>query len=72
MKVTDMTNLWFGYNEVEDFRVLICAQDEQEARQIANGYRVDTLMEGTFEITEFDNTDLRIDCDYVLTYNPED
>lgn len=72
MKVTDMTNLWVGYNEVEDFRVLICAQDEQEARQIANGYRVDTLMEGTFEITEFDNTDLRIDCDYVLTYNPED
>ena len=30
MKVTDMTNLWVGYNEEEDFRVLICAQDEQE------------------------------------------
>lgn len=72
MKVTDMTNLWVGYNEEEDFRVLICAQDEQEARQIANGYRVDTLMEGTFEITEFTDVSVRIDCDYVLTYNPED
>ena len=72
MKVTDMTNLWVGYNEEEDFRVLICAQDEQEARQIANGYRVDTLMEGTFEITEFTDVNVRIDCDYVLTYNPED
>ena len=72
MKVTDMTNLWVGYNEEEDFRVLICAQDEQEARQIANGYRVDTLMEGTFKITEFTDVNVRIDCDYVLTYNPED
>lgn len=72
MKVTDMTNLWVGYNEEEDFRVLICAQDKQEARQIANGYRVDTLMEGTFEITEFTDVNVRIDCDYVLTYNPED
>ena len=67
MKVNELTNLWVGYNATEDFRILICALDTEEAQEIANEYRFDTNMEGTFEITEFDNTETHFDCDYVLT-----
>lgn len=27
MKVTALNNLWVGYNEKENFRILICADD---------------------------------------------
>lgn len=67
MKINDLTNLWVGYNKTEDFRVLICALDIEEAQEIANGYLLDTNMKGTFEITEFDNLETHFDCDYVLT-----
>lgn len=67
MKINDLTNLWVGYSKVDDFRVLICALDEIEAQEIANEYRCDTHLEGTFEITEFDNLETHFDCDYVLT-----
>ena len=66
MKITNMTNLWIGYNCKEDFRVLICAEDEIEAQSIANEYCSDNKMEGEFEISFFVNDDVRIDCDYVL------
>ena len=51
MKITNMTNLWIGYNCKEDFRVLICAEDEIEAQRIANEYCSDNKMEGEFEIS---------------------
>lgn len=56
MKVNELNNLFVGYNEDQDFRVLICATDIQEASDIARSYRVDTGMEGEFVISEF--TDL--------------
>lgn len=67
MKVTDMTNLWVGYNETEDFRVLICALDIQEAHEIANSYRLDSHLDGDFEISEFNDINTHFDCDYVLS-----
>ena len=67
MKVNELTNLWVGYNEVENFRVLICALDVEEAQEIADDYCLDSHMEGRFEITEFSNIDTHFDCDYVLT-----
>lgn len=67
MKVNELINLWVGYNEVENFRVLICALDIEEAQEIANGYRFDSGMEGKFEITEFDDINTKFDCDYMIS-----
>lgn len=66
MKVNEMTNLWVGYNKTENFKVLIVALDKQEAQEIANGYRLDTYLDGEFEIYEFTDVNEHFDCDYVL------
>ena len=67
MKVTDMTNLWVGYNETEDFRVLICAPDKQDAQDVADEYRFYSHLNGDFEISEFNDTNTHFDCNYVLS-----
>ena len=67
MKINELTNLWVGYNDAEDFKVLIVALDKEEAQEIVNEYCLDSHMEGKFEITEYDNTETQFDCDYVLT-----
>ena len=63
------TNLFIGYNEIEDFRILICAFDTEEASELAEEYRVDSNMDGHFDISEpimsIDNT--HFDCDYVIS-----
>lgn len=66
MKVTDLNCLYVGYNESEDFRVLICAADEQDAQKAANGYCSDLQMCGNFVISKFSDIDTQFDCDYVL------
>ena len=67
MKVNELTNLWVGYNKVENFRVLICALDIYEASEIADNYRIDSCMRGNFEIRVFVDVDTEFDCDYILT-----
>ena len=60
-------NLFIGYNKKEDFRILICAVDEQEAMELANEYRCDSKLDGSFEIQEANNIDgIHFDCDYVI------
>ena len=66
MKINEMTNLYVGYNESEDFSILICAFDKEEAHEIANVYRVESHMRGEFEITKFKDITTHFDCDYVL------
>ena len=66
MTVNEMTNLFVGYNETEDFKILICSFDEIEAHEVAESYRVDSRMEGKFEIKEFCDTEEKFDCDYVV------
>jgi hypothetical protein len=66
MKVNDMTNLWVGYSEEDDFRVLICALDLEEAQEIADEYLSDTHLEGAFVITEYEDVNTHFDCDYIL------
>ena len=66
MKAHEMQNLWVGYNKTEDFKILICALDEQEAYEIAESYRTDSNMEGKFEIREFTDVEEKFDCDYVV------
>jgi hypothetical protein len=62
------TNLFIGYNKEEDFRILICAFDEEEAYELANGYRIDAHLNGKFEIQEIENgiDNIHFDCDYVI------
>ena len=66
MLITDMNNLWVGYNKTEHFRILICASDEIEASEIAKSYCEDNNMQGTFEIAELKGVNTQFDCDYVV------
>jgi hypothetical protein len=62
------TNLFIGYNAEEDFRILICAFDKEEAAELANEYRFDSNLEGKFEIQEIDDgiDNIHFDCDYII------
>lgn len=62
------TNLFIGYNREEDFRILICAFDKEEALELANEYRFDAGLEGYFEIEEIESeiTNIHFDCDYII------
>ena len=64
----NFTNLFIGYNEEEDFRILICAWDKIEAQELANVYRCDSNLQGRFEIVEITNgiDNIHFDCDYVI------
>ena len=67
MKACDMTNLFVGYNKTEDFRILICALDKEEAAELARCYGFDASLEGSWEISEFSDMDTKFDADYVIT-----
>lgn len=66
MKINELNNLYIGYNKTEDFSILVCAHDKHEAFEIANGYRLESSMSGSFEISEFDDINTHFDCDYVI------
>ena len=75
MKVTDMTNLFIGYNKEEDFRILICidygtaiSTDDciRQAQILADEYCKDAELSGKFEIDEFTDINARFDCDSVI------
>lgn len=68
MKLSEMTNLFIGYNESENFRILICAFCAEEAADIAEQYRVDSKLGGKFKIFEpMDDIDtVQFDCDYIV------
>ena len=62
------SNLWLGYNKEEDFKIIICAFDREEAQELADEYRLDSNMVGKFEIIE---TNIKLgnenyDCDYII------
>lgn len=62
------TILFSGYNEVEDFRILIRAVDKEQANRLAEEYRLDSKFNGSFEIQEIKNGigNMHFDCDYVI------
>lgn len=66
MKINDMTNLFVGHNDKEDFTVLICALDTIEAKEIANTYAFDTNLKGEFVVSEYKGNE-EFDCDYILS-----
>ena len=50
------TNLFVGYNEIENFTILICAFDEDEAADLAREYCSDSKFRGSFEIKKAEMT----------------
>lgn len=68
MKWYEMQNLFIGYNEDEDFRILICALDEIDAHELAREYGLEAHIEGEWKITETDSNanNTRFDCDYII------
>lgn len=62
------TNLYVGYNETENFRILICASDDIEALEVANRYLKDSKMSGSFAIFPYEDeiSSFKFDCDYVI------
>lgn len=65
MKVTEL-NLWVG--NVNGFKFLICADDEEQAIEIGEDYKGDAGLEGTLEVTEFNDVNTSFDCDYVVRW----
>ena len=67
MKITDFSNLYIGFNEYEKFNVLICALNIDDAQKVANEYGIDAELQGEFRVSPYNGSNIRFDCDYVLT-----
>ena len=67
MKINDINGLYVGYSENDDFRVLIIAENKEEATKIADEYIFDANLEGPMVISDYVDTDTRFDCSYALT-----
>ena len=71
MKITDIAGLYVAYNTKEDFRILVVAQDKEQAMNVARSYFSDSSMYSMpdgIEINEFNDIETKFDCDYVVTY----
>ena len=64
MSVTDLTNLWVG--NVNGFKFLICASDDDEAETLAKKYAKNTGLNGRLEVGEFKDVNIQFDCDHVV------
>jgi len=80
MKLFELENLYVAYSNEQDFRILICANDEFEAKAAAMGYGVDTDL-GDFIVMPLseavesvggDINALKIDADYVIIPTEEE
>jgi len=70
MTINEMTNLFVGYNEYEDMRIIICAFDKGEAMEVAIDYAMDTGLSyepSDWTITEYEDATMDFNCDYVIT-----
>lgn len=56
MKITDIT-LFVGYNESDDFRILINAKDQETAQQLADEFANNSEL-GHMEVTELTEDDI--------------
>ena len=70
MRIDKISGLYVAHNHPENFNILVCAQDEEEAKELAVGY----FFEGNFpnhdpgdiEISEFNDVNTHFDCDYII------
>jgi len=80
MKLTELSNLYVAYSIWRDYRILICANEELEAKAAAKSYGDDACIED-FVVSTLDEAlegvggdinKLRFDCDYVVVPSEDD
>lgn len=69
MKINEMTNLWIAYNRVNNFRVAVVAEDEEDALEIVRQYAEDMGIGSDFEISEMYDCECKFDCDRIISRN---
>ena len=73
MKIFDLVNLYIGYNELEDFTVLIKAEDKYEAKKCIVNYALDSGFDFEnilyWEVRPFlaKDVDTQFDCDRIIS-----
>lgn len=70
MKISDLNNIYTATFTDENFSVCVIADDEEEAKEIAEGYGKDAELSGPVEVKDFDIDD-DFDCDYIITKEDE-
>lgn len=72
MKITDITTLFVGYSKSDNFRILINAENQEIAQELANEYANDSNLDN-MTVSELTDNDLSkcFDCDYVITETDE-
>lgn len=69
MKITEMQNLFSAYDETDNFRLLVLAENTDEAKQLVRIYAADANLSNDFVISDEINTDMNFDCDRVISKN---
>lgn len=69
MKITEMQNLFSVYDETDNFRLLVLAENADEAKQLARIYATDANLSNDFVISDEIDTDMNFDCDRVISKN---
>ena len=52
--------------KIDDKQIYELAKAGKTAQEVADSYLTDSSMSGSFEISEYTNTETHFDCDYVL------
>lgn len=74
MKLYELSNLWIARNKTEDFNILVVANCENEALDIAKDYAKDAKLTMDWTVTPVDDENAkttRFDCDYAITNEKE-
>ena len=69
MKITEMQNLFSAYDETDDFRILVLAENADDAKQIVNIYAADANLNNIFVISDEIDADMNFDCDRIISKN---
>jgi hypothetical protein len=73
MQIFDLINLYVGYNELEDFTVLIKAEDAQEAQRcivnyaLDSGFDFDNILYWHVRPVTAKDVDTQFDCDRIIS-----
>ena len=69
MKITEMKNLFSAYDETDNFRMLVLAENADDAKQIVSNYAADANLSNVFVISDEIDADMNFDCDRIISKN---
>lgn len=69
MKITEMQNLFSAYDETDNFRMLVLAENADDAEQIVSDYAADANLSNVFVISDEIDADMNFDCDRIISKN---